>query len=130
MAKNYRPTLNWCYHRYPGDFLSHIDDLWFWGFIDKEPFHSKHKDWYNFRIKSQRSKYPLSCKGIKRNFFGNDSGRKNYQYRKNMNFWIEFRKVLDIKRIMGEQYKGSIGGSEPPGLGSLPGSPTILWRIT
>ena len=34
----YRPLTHWPYKRQPGDFQSHIDDLYFWGYIKPRPF--------------------------------------------------------------------------------------------
>lgn len=42
----YRPMPDWPYKRRAGDFRYHIDDLYFWCFIETRPFHCIWKpDW-------------------------------------------------------------------------------------
>lgn len=128
-AKNYIPFTDrlWWYNRNPvrhdNYFHSLLDDLYWHGFIDKQPFYSKYEDWSNLTLKNIVSEFihEKSERSAWQYFGSKNPGRRNYRYNVRMNhypLYMEFRQKYDIESYLRESNSGSSSLSESDSLSS------------
>jgi hypothetical protein len=80
-----RPKTHWPYSRHPCDFLEHLEDLYFWGFINVRPFRCIFSDpiWgmLNLDAKNARNEMRAAMRGGRKHSYFFKSSKPYYKSR-------------------------------------------------